>query len=655
MTTRTTLTPRELPALKPGSWIALDTETSGLFPDDGATVATVSVAWFAADQDDFCTVEPDQWGICGVAFPFDQGPQNKPDWNGQGSLFEQDDPNLGPGEWWELVEWIRRLELRLVMHNAQFDLVFMRTGVRAAAWGGALDAAPIGGVDLAPWTWWDTALGQRAYNPGDPVALKPALELYRGDTSDEQKVLKKYLGPKTDPRFDKVPWEIIEPYATTDATKTLWLGRMQWATLEGGQGGPQSWHDTDLEMAKLLVEMEIRGDIYDAVTSRQVARKVSAIMTDLAREIPFPKTDPGAKKFFEKESLTAEVLGDMVAAEGIDSLAGIWQRYKKLQTANKMWYSGYADKVGRDGRLRTRFKQMGTKTGRMSCERVNLQATPQDFRLEVPDLEGLPTPRGLQKAATPEGWARGEADLAQAELRVAVGVVVNRKMAKQIIGGLDAHGETAKALFRVDPSSPDWDFRRQLAKRSNFSLINGVGWETFRRTIHKETGEWLGEVETQVIVRKWNDLYPQHRREIQAAMKRAERVKYVPLANGRKRTFAAYEGFYKAHGNSVQGSIGFLTIDWVMACEAICRKWGVQERAREDGIGGAGVLSSVHDSVYLLLPAENAEKIMEECRQAALDLWTEYFDPYLNRGWSRIWVPGKVDIKIHYAKAKDNS
>ena len=50
-----------------GLTVAVDTETSGLFVDDGATLSVVSVAWRTSGNSGLYN------GITGFAFPFDQG------------------------------------------------------------------------------------------------------------------------------------------------------------------------------------------------------------------------------------------------------------------------------------------------------------------------------------------------------------------------------------------------------------------------------------------------------------------------------------------------------------------------------------------------------------------------------------------------------
>lgn len=202
--------------------VAVDTETNGLYADDGARTAIVSVAWWSnnhtADVDGLHASSYCYASDCveAYSFPFDQGVRDKP---GRGKrfqldLFQEDDINLPESEWWFLQIWLRGQQL--VMQNAPFDLEKLRVGTRH--WNG---------YELEDFVVWDTQLGNKELDPKEPTGLKPTCERLFGDTSDEQAALKPYLGPKDDPRFDLVPWDVIEPYATQDAVKTLRLAAMQ--------------------------------------------------------------------------------------------------------------------------------------------------------------------------------------------------------------------------------------------------------------------------------------------------------------------------------------------------------------------------------------------------------------------------------------------
>lgn len=581
-----TLTPSSLLAMyhegiRPIRPVATDTETSGLYADDGARVSTASVAWEDPDElfrglpgltwkrEEFA---PDQFAnIASIAWPFDQGREGKPEDKGQFQLLPDAD-NLPMEEWVALLEWLRYtgLDVGLTMHNAKFDLEKYRVGVRR--WPGV-------GLDMHALVTWDTQIVANLLWPllPDPKSHKPTSSLkpvsrikFGQEFGDEADQVKAYLRKAKLPsgRWDLMPWDVVGSYADMDARLTVMLRlREEWEIYHAGAADwlhPKGLPDNDPELQGLkavydaikrrfatmqvLYRMEWRGIPYDEAGSREAAMECEKRAKQLAKDLPFRPTDAEAKKFFFEDgtnskgnecmglvpyavtergapSMTAEILDRMVA-DGVQ-WAKEWAEYNKVTNAASMWYQAYADRMGTDGRLRTCFRQVsratgesgGTRSTRFSVERVNLQAIPQDYRLSGHAiLDGIPTPRDLIASAVPEGWRIWELDLAQAELRVGAMWADCTRMLEMITNDEDLHSFTTEALFGMKRDDPEFFRWRQVGKRGNFSLIFGSGGATFRKMVSKETGIILGEFEADRIVVDWNRLYPEFKRAIDRHM-----------------------------------------------------------------------------------------------------------------------------------------
>lgn len=663
-------------AIQRNGWFTLDTETSGLYEDGDdesppARVATASIAWLLTEDegdryDEFPNVTvhrerlfadvavkgPETSAlIASVAWPFDQGAVDKPEYNGQMMLF--DEPNLPKAEWSFLLDLC--LDTEQVYHNAKFDIHKMRVGTRK--WEG---------VDLLYGMNWDTQSGNHFMYPMiGTTSLKPSVKILCGkDAADEQAAVKAYLKKAKLPagRYDLVPWDIIGPYADLDARLTMMLYLRQLIDLDqavalGVIDGSNQFSARDLvhrrfDTTKVLYRMEKRGVPYDEVRSRETALEGDKRADEYAKVLPFsPPTSHKAKHFFFEEGktnkgvrclnhppysvtetgqpqLTEEIVSRMVD-DGVPH-AFTWRQYNKIKTSVNMWYRGYADKMGADGRLRTCFRQNGTRSSRFSVERVNLQAIPQDYRLEGYEaLAGLPTPRELIASGVPEGWGIWELDLAQAELRVAALYAKCQTMLNMIMEGVDLHSFTTKALFpKVDEKSSEWGMWRQVGKRGNFSLLFGAGWETFGKMLAKETGMILAEKELRRIVREWNQLYPEFGSEIDRTSRkvrsRAHRygVGWVQFQNGERRYFAKNEDFHKAFNQRVQGNLAQFGIDWMLMSDQYLMAQGLEDTP----IGGAGLVLTIHDSQVLLLPDDGRGNVMaERCAGFANTIWQRMF------------------------------
>jgi hypothetical protein len=663
---------------------SFDTETSGLFPDDGARASTASVAWIDyegewAEFSDRLTYQEEVIDASGrieyvasVAWPFDQGKAGKPEDNGQEALWPEAD-NLDSFEWRSLDDWLRRVG-SLVMHNGPFDCLMWAKAPRLWPDCGfhveeALEHLTWDTMNVTNYLWPLMTLG----NSIKPTTrLKEVMHILTGeDVADEQAKVKKYLQKAKLPkgRWDLMPWDVIGEYADIDARLTIRLKAWQVHEIDNRPTADADYAAILRRLEKAIkptTRMEWRGLPYAEVESREAGDECMRRAGEVERNLPFePPTRDAANAFFFTEgvskrgvehpnipayqltdggapSLTAEILGRMV--EDRVPYAERWAEYNKVTTAASMWYNGYANAMGTDGRLRTRFRVTGTVSGRFSVERVNLQAIPQDYRLSDHGiLAGILTPRDLIALAVSRlemggvRWKLWELDLQQAELRVGALFAHDEKMLEMIRNGEDLHTYTTKNLFPdVDPDSKLFhDKWRQVGKRGNFSLGFGAGPDTFRKMVSKETGIRLTEPESIRITRDWNFLFPAWSRAIDKTSRRValRQARYgegwVELINGERRWFGKHEETHKAFNQRVQGNLAQFGLDWIYATDTYLRGQGMDEY-------GAGLVLTVHDSQVLLLPDTlHGEQMAKTCADFGNKLWKDWFPQ----------VPGGVDFK----------
>lgn len=601
-------------------------------------------------------------GVHTLAVPFSQGP-----WVGPGDnpkpgvdmiLFDDpaSNPNVGVPEYDQLMSFL--LRHRLVFHNGKFDLEKLRYA--PIGWGGD-------GVELLENTVWDTQVVCPVLWPFSHVSsLKPtAARLWGEDETAEAEALKPYLGPKDNPRYDLVPWEVIGPYAAKDANLTIRLFYHQMALL--GQWGHWQSKDSkvylqclrEVEVMKVLYRMERAGVPYDAEGSKRAGDALTMEVARLDSELPFKPTTQGAATWFfgpygaklqpysytegGKPQLTAQVVDRIIedhGGTGVGRVASLWKRRAKLNHAASSWYLPWAEMVARDGRLRTCFRQVtrgrgteegGTASGRFSVERANLQAIPHDYRLVAEGGWPVESPRALigRAAARLDGWEAWEFDLAQAELRVAAAWSRCVPMLDAITNGRDLHGETTRELFGREPGDPDWDFYRTLGKRGNFTLCFGAGGETFAGMVAKETGRYLSRGEAKTIVESWNALYPQFRLAIEYWEEYAQDRGFVPLASedgfasGRVRVFRDGEDTHKAFNQIVQASLAEFMKVWLVEVQREMDRMGF---GFVPGVGWTGLVLTIHDSLVGLFPeGDRGEEAARRVTGVASRVWDRFF------------------------------
>ena len=602
-----------------GHVVAWDTETSGLFCDDGKRLSVVSVAWFEGDEDD----------VVSYAFPFDQGDTSGKRPNAQLDLFENpDELNLDEAEWDHLLLWLRRQWL--VAHNAKFDLHHTREGTRR--WAGA---------DLEDRFWWCTMVAQNVIDPIhslglEEIDLRLGLSQEGEDKRTKAQAVKSWLKRQKLPagRYDLVPWGILGGYASGDAVLALQLyaWQMQRVRMSEADAGLL---ERRMQTLRVLYRMERRGMAYDAKASLAAAAVLRAEMREIEGQLPFRATLPAAKAYFfgdgadgrgglnhlpykltEKgePALDLEVLRKM--REDQLPWAAEWGRWSDLETACSMWYEGYAARVGPDGRLRTSFKQTKVKSGRKSVERINLQAIPKEN--ERNDLEGVPTVRELFRAR--DGYVLWNLDLQQAELRAAARYANCKLMLQRLERGEDLHGETCKQIIGIDERDRNWKMMRDVSKRLNFGGIFLIGPRTFQATLSKDAGIELPIRECETIVEGWRRLYPEFGRakyQCEAEVNSTGGIRVLLGTEYEMRhMFKPMDYPHTGWSRRVQGSLAEFLDIWLWEAECL-----LQER---EGCEEALVLT-VHDSLVLELPEDGGETVAKEVADLGSRRGTELF------------------------------
>ena len=618
--------------------VAVDTETSGLFTDDGARLCVVSVAYRTTSAP--AVIESQ-------AFPFDQGRAADKGFEvarlksgiSKAKLSEEElvawevDVNLPWYEWQFLLDWLQQAgaAVGLLGQNWKFDLHMLRVGTRH--WPG---------VDLDPYTVWDTQITNKVLDPTEPTGLKPtaariwgAAEAEEAASVREALVLCKKiyaLRQEHGPRYDLLPWDVIGPYAAQDAVLTLRLAELQNERLESGEG---SWFGAEqqLDLSRVLYRMERRAlGPFDAETADAVAKRLEARIEELGAQLPFqpPSTPAAAKYFFEDLGLSPWLANEV--PRGVDKYgkkrpgelsigiarrmaeAGVpgaaeYAEYTRLKTANQMHYRGYVDLMGPDRRLRTNFRQAHVKSDRMSVERFQAQALPKHLGLEL-DGEPLPEPRTL--FLVPTGVRRVNLDLSQAELRIAAKRAGCQPMIELLESGGDVHGDAARKIFGIDDSHPEWSLKRDIAKRTVFGGLFSIGPRTFQGTLLKLANVHMPLSECSKIVYGFREAYPEYESAYNEWMEYVQVHGNVPTVRGLRSWFTPMDWPRTAWNRVVQGSLAVFVADWLIEVERMTEHLDA-------------LVLTVHDSVVLDLPEDQADQIIADVQAMTAELWLRYF------------------------------
>ncbi|MBP1557580.1 MAG: DNA polymerase I, partial [Oscillospiraceae bacterium] len=255
-------------------------------------------------------------------------------------------------------------------------------------------------------------------------------------------------------------------------------------------------YDIEQPLARVLASMETIGFVLDDEGLREYGEELTARAQELTQRIYYlaggefnvnsPKQLgevlfewlglPTGKKTKKGYSTNADTLESLRNKHPIieDIIA-----YRKLAKLISTYVEGLLNQLDDDGRVRSRFRQTETRTGRISSSEPNLQNIP--VRTELGSRM-----RRFFKA--PEGFKLVDADYSQIELRVLAHISDDPAMLAAFESGEDIHTKTAAQVFDM-PEAFVTPQMRSSAKAVNFGIVYGIGAFSLARDIGVSVAE----------------------------------------------------------------------------------------------------------------------------------------------------------------------
>lgn len=364
-----------------------------------------------------------------------------------------------PQSWIKPLKYVIENHPCLVMHHAKHDLRAMRSlGIEIKR-----DAK-----------WYCTMLMSHMTNENLFAQSLEAVSKHYGGNP-------KNMPPEAEKIKDKMGWRYIpswlmQSYAANDAliTDEAFYSILPDFQSQGFDG--ELW-DIEREFVWLLADMEDNGALIDTELAERELARGEKIMADISADLGFnpgsttqlgefllqemklpvvkrsKKTD---KPSFDKYAM--ELYDELLERVNDDRAKKIltYRGWSKTTSSN---YRPYLELLSPDGRLRANYKQHGTKTGRLSCEKPNLQQIPKE---SPKDWNGR-----LKKAFIVEAGRTGwEADYSQLEFRL--GAAVGRVQPL-----LDIFADPSRDIF--DEMAAELGMTRFDTKTLNYTTQFGGG------------------------------------------------------------------------------------------------------------------------------------------------------------------------------------
>ena len=309
------------------------------------------------------------------------------------------------------------------------------------------------------------------------------------------------------------------------------------------------------------------------------------------------KTGTGA------HSTDAEVLQELGSQSEVPRLIlDIRQRSKIKNT--------YLDKIipqlDRDSRLRTSFNIHGTTSGRLSSSgKLNMQQLPRYN----------PAVKGCIKAA--EGNQIVAMDLTTAEVYVAAVLAEDKALMDVFRSGGNFHSSIAKTVFRlpgeVDDIAKNFATERQAAKAVTFGIMYGAGPKKISEQVTKDSGTYFSQSQAKEVIDDYFQSFHKLKKWIDTNHRFIEQNGFVYSFFGRKRRLPnvkSTDAGIKSH--SIRSGLNFL----VQSAASDINLLGaidMHDDIRASNMK-ARIFALVHDSILAEVPKEEIELYCEKLK-----------------------------------------
>lgn len=318
----------------------------------------------------------------------------------------------------------------------------------------------------------------------------------------------------------------------------------------------------------------------------------------------------GKKTGTNADSTDKEVLGELAQEHEIPGLILEIRQSSKIKNT-------YLDKIipalDRDGRLRTNFNLHGTTSGRLSSSgKLNMQQLPRDN----------PAVKGSIKARP--GYKIVSMDLTTAEVYIAAVLSNDKALMDVFRSGGDFHSTIAKQVFKLSCPVEDvkkfYPLERQAAKAITFGIMYGAGPKKISQQVTKDARE-LNPNAPEFTVQEATAAIKAYFKQFKGLAKWIEKGQEDIATNGfiyshfgRKRrlpnVFSTDKG---VAGHTIRSGLNFLVQSTASDVNLLAAVDMINFIEKENM--GALVFALVHDSILAEVPENEIDKYCDNLRK----------------------------------------
>ena len=571
----------------PSKYIAVDTETTGLFPRDGH--------------------------ILGISMCVDT----------KTAVYINTDCLTD-----ETIELMQEIfnNKTVIMHNAKFDLAFLEYHFNFK----------FPNVE-------DTMLLSYCLNENPGNHGLKTLAIQHTPYGDYEKPMYNYIEQycrktgtlRANFTWDMIPFELMQVYAAMDSCVTLMVYQKFSKLVETDPALHYVYKNILIPGMKFLTEIQDNGvpfdrkrleiaqnlmekDIQDAVEhlySFDEVRKFEKFQgknfnpnsTLQLRKLLFDfigLKPTGKKTGTGQHSTDAEVLGELGDKHAVPRLVLDIRQKGKIKNT-------YLDKIipqlDRDSHLRTGFNLHSTTSGRLSSSgKLNMQQIPRDN----------PIVKGCIRAK--EGYKIVAMDLTTAEVYVAAVLSKDKSLQNVFRVGGNFHSAVAKTVFglscEVEEVADLYKVKRQAAKAVTFGIMYGAGPQKISDTVTKDSGKYFSVNEAKEVIDDYFNEFSGLKRWLETKKLEIANNAYIYSIFGRKRRLPNVRSTDKGiASHEVRSGINFLvqsTASDINLLGAI----GMQEHIQKHNLKSK-IFALVHDSILAEVPDFEVDYYCDKLRK----------------------------------------
>ena len=436
---------------------------------------------------------------------------------------------------------------------------------------------------------------------------------------------------KNDFTWDSIPFDVMKIYAGMDAAVTYLLYE-KFIKIKQNKRLAKVYDEILIPGCRFLTDIQDNGVPFDKLrllkSQSLMQQEIDDAVAELYKEPAIRKFEEINGKDFNPNSTVQlrSLLFDYVGlnptgkktgtgahstdAEVLETLSqqshipGLILNIRQKSKIKNTYLDKILPQLDRDSRLRTGFNLHGTTSGRLSSSgKLNMQQLPRDN----------PIVKGCIKAAP--GNKIVAMDLTTAEVYVAAVLAKDTALMDVFKSGGNFHSSIAKKVFRlpcpVEEVAEKFSTQRQAAKAVTFGIMYGAGAAKISEQVTKDSGKPFGRAEAQDVIDEYFNAFHKLKQWITDNQTFIKQNGFIYSFFGRKRRLPNVASTDKGiQSHSIRSGLNFLVqsaASDINLLGAIDMNAWIKANNKK-----ARIFALVHDSILAEVPEGEVEEYMQK-------------------------------------------